>query len=322
MRRLLLLAITVALAALVVHALTGFGSASVDALFTNHVYVGIEIAAVAMIGWRARTAREHRAAWWCVTAAFAFWTAGDALWAALPTDADRLQTDVLYLAFYPLCCAGMALIAAEGRERVAARMWFDGLLAALTVAALVVAIAFNPIVEATHGDSAQTAVNLAYPIGDLVLVGFVLTAFASQAWSPGRGWVLFGLGVTISAVADTLFVYQDAVGTYRDGSLLDVMWPTALVCCAWAVWQPWLPARSASDYGSQTFTFPSAFAVVALGLLAYDHFVPISHAGALLATAALVVAIVRAGITFHENTSLLRATRSPTGSRACRTAAA
>jgi diguanylate cyclase (GGDEF)-like protein len=76
-----------------------------------------------------------------------------------------------------------------------------------------------------------------------------------------------------------------------------------------AAWQPWRAARVASGYGRQTFLYPSAFAVVALGLLAYDHFVPLSDAAALLATAALVVAIVRAAITFRDNTELLRATR-------------
>ncbi len=308
-RSILLAAIGVALGASVVHALTGFGGASVDAFVANELYLALELTGVALFVARAVLVRDHRLAWWCIAAAFAFWTAGDVVWVVAPEGADRLLTDLLYLAFYPLACAGLALLAAQGRERIAARMWIDGLLAALTVAAVGVAVAFNPIVDATHGDATQTAINLAYPIGDLVLVGFVLTAFATQAWRPGTGWILLGLGAVLSAVGDTLFVYQDAVGSYREGSLVDVLWPAAMLCCVWAAWHTWRPSPRAHGYGRQTFAFPSAFAALALGLMAYDHFTRISDAAALLATAALMVAILRAAITFRENQQLLNTTR-------------
>ncbi len=302
-------AIVVALGAMVVHALTGFGGPAVDSFFADELYLALELTGVALFAARAVLVPDHRVAWACIAAGFAFWAAGDVVWVVAPEGADRALTDVLYLLFYPLCCAGLALLAAHGRERVAARMWVDGLLAALTVAAVVVAVVFNPSVAATDGDTTQTAINLAYPIGDLVLVGFVLTAFATQAWRPGAGWFLLGLGAVLSAVADTLFVYQDAIGSYRDGGIVDVMWPAALLCCAWAAWHPWRPSKAAHGYGRQTFAFPSLFAAVALGLLSYDHFVRISDAAALLATAALLVALLRAGITFRENHQLLRTTR-------------
>ncbi|MFL5816447.1 MAG: HD domain-containing phosphohydrolase [Conexibacter sp.] len=310
MRRLLFAATAVALGAELLHGLVGFGGRSLDRFFGEELYLAIEFAGVLLCGMRALLVRKRRVAWICITAGFAFWAAGDLSWTLVSDGAGDLLTNSLYLLFYPLACAGMALLASAGRERVAARMWVDGVLAALTVAALVVALAFNPIVDATHGDASQLAINLSYPIGDLVLIAFVLIAFATQAWRPGRGWALFGFGIALSAVADTLFVYQDAVDSYRDGSLVDALWPAAVMCCGWAAWQPWRVARVASGYGRQTFLYPSLFAVVALGLLAYDHFVPISDAAALLATAALIVAIVRAAITFRDNTSLLDATRA------------
>jgi two-component system cell cycle response regulator len=307
-RRFLFAATAVALGAEVVHALVGFGGRSLDGFFGKDLYLAIELVGVLLCAARAIRVPEQRAAWWCMTAAFATWLVGDALWVLSPATADSFLTDACYLLFFPLCCAGVTLLVSAGHERIAARMWVDGVLAALTVSALVVAVAFDPIVDAVHGSPAQTAVNVAYPVGDLVVVGFVLIAFATRAWRPGRGWALFGLGVALSAIADTLFVYQDAVGSYIEGSIVDVLWPAAVICCGWAAWQPW-GSRTASGYGRQTFVFPSAFAVLALGLLAYDHFVPISDAAAVLATAALMVAIVRAGISFRDNVVLLRATR-------------
>jgi two-component system, cell cycle response regulator len=309
-RRLLFAVTAVALAAELAYALTNVGGASAEHFFTDDLYLGIEAVGVTLCAWRAIAGPDHRAAWWCIAFAFACWTLGDLAWVVLPASGDSPITDGLYLVFYPLCAAGVALLIAQGREHIAARMWIDGLLAALTAAAVIVALAFNPIVDATHGNASEVLRNLSYPLGDLVLIGFVLVAFATQAWRPGRGWALFGFGIALSAVADTLYLYQDAIGTYHDGSIVDVMWPIALICCSWAAWQPWRSAPAGHRYGRQTFIYPSAFAIVALALLAYDHFVPLSDAAAVLATTALMVAIARAGITFRDNTALLRTTRT------------
>ena len=47
--------------------------------------------------------------------------------------------------------------------RFRSSLWLDGGIAALTVAALIATLAFQPIVDATGGTTAQIAVNLAYP---------------------------------------------------------------------------------------------------------------------------------------------------------------
>jgi diguanylate cyclase (GGDEF)-like protein len=90
---------------------------------------------------------------------------------------------------------------------------------------------------------------------------------------------------------------------------VDVLWPAAFVCVGWAAWQPWQPLRARDRYGSQTVVLPGIFATIAVALLAWDHFLPISNGAALLATLALAVAIVRAGIALNENARLLRTTR-------------
>ncbi len=197
--RRLALAVTVGvLGAQLLHAIAGFGNSSLDGFFANDVYTAVELAGVLACGARALLVREHRAAWWCITASFAFWTAGDIIWLTAPDIATHASSaDVLYLLFFPLCCAGMALLAAGGHERVAARMWLDGLIAAFAVAALTVALIFGVIVDSAAGTTTQIVVNLAYPIGDVVLIGFVLAVFATQAWRPGRGWLLLGAGAAL-----------------------------------------------------------------------------------------------------------------------------
>ena len=306
-RKGLVAAFAIALGVLALHAATGTAT---DRFFADGWYNGLEVAGVLAIAARAVHSAEHRRAWALIAAAFACWTAGDIIWSIDPNGGYPSPADGPYLAFYPLAVAGLALLLADDRHRIAAKLWIDGLIAALAVIALVAALMFDPIVHDLHGTSAQTATNLAYPLGDLVLIGFVLTAFATQAWRPGRGWVLLGLGALASALADTIYLYQDAVGTYVSGALLpDTLWPTAVLLCAWAAWQPWSAPSRAQMLGRQTFAFPAAFALLALGLLVYGQFARLSDVAALLATAALLVAIARAGQTFRENVRLLRGAR-------------
>ncbi|MGB2710149.1 MAG: diguanylate cyclase [Conexibacter sp.] len=309
-RRLLFAATILALGALFAHALTGLGGDASDRFFEDQLYLAIELAAVAACALRALLVRERRVAWSCIAASLASWTAADLLWLLNPDAGYPSSADALYLLFFPLCWAGMALLLADGRERIAARMWIDGLLAALATAAMVVAVAFGTILDGVHETpAAQTVVNLAYPIGDVVMVGFVLIVFATQGWRPGRAWTMLGTSFALGAVADTIYLYQDALGNWQAGSLVDVLWPAAVVLCGWAAWQPMRSVRRIRGYGRQTFTYPTMFASLALGLLAYDHFSRISDASVLLATAALLVAIARAGMTLRENVALLNTTR-------------
>jgi two-component system, cell cycle response regulator len=303
--------LAIALGGQIAHGATGFGGPGADVAFDQILYVAIELVGTLACAVRAARVPEQRAAWTCIAAALACWTAGDAVFIVFDLGATYPSVaDALYLAFYPLCCAGMALLLSGGRERHAVRLWVDGVVASLAVGAYAVAFLYEPILRQTHGTPAQTAINFAYPLADLVLVGFVLTAFATQAWRPGRAWALLGLGAALTATADAVYLYQDAIGTYTDHSIITSLWPAALLCCGWAAWQPRRPVRAEHEFGRQTFTLPAAFALLALALLTYGQFRHVPHAAALIATAALALAIARAGWTFRENLQLLRDTEA------------
>ena len=44
--------------------------------------------------------------------------------------------------------------------------------------------------------------NLAYPVGDLLLLGLVVTVFGLNGWRPDPVWLLIGGGLALTAVAD------------------------------------------------------------------------------------------------------------------------
>lgn len=311
LRRLLAVVTAVALALLFAQALTDFGGAWADVAFDDTVYFMLELGGGIACLVRAALVRDRRPAWIMIGLAIVIYALGDAIW-GLDTGRGGYPwpADVAYMLFYPLSLGGMALLIADGRDRIAARLWSDGLIAALAVSAVAVTFAYEPILDAAASTAPQTALHLAYPLVDLTMIGFVLTAFATQAWRPGGVWLLLGVGTVVFAAADTLYAYQSAAGTFDDDSAISALWPAALAVWGWAAWQPWRPRRFGYGFGSQTFALPTAFASLAVALLVYGQFSSVPPGAAGLAAAALAVATARAARTFRENVRLLRATRA------------
>ena len=87
-------------------------------------------------------------------------------------------------------------------------------------------------------------------------------------------------------------------------------WPVAIVLLALAAWQPPARVRSIALDSWRMLIVPSAFALLALGVLVYGA--AIGDVGLLaisLATASLLAVIVRLAITFRENVRMLRASQ-------------
>ena len=69
---------------------------------------------------------------------------------------------------------------------------------------------------------------LAYPIGDLVLLAFVVGALAMVPTIRNALWLVLALGCALEALGDTVYLVQASAGTYRIGTLLDATWPAAI----------------------------------------------------------------------------------------------
>ena len=207
--------------------------------------------------------------------------------------------DLLYLAFYPASYCALLLLARSRTDSFRSSLWLDGGIAALTVAALIATLAFQPIVDATGGTTAQIAVNLAYPVGDLLLLTLVVTVFGLNAWRPDPVWLLIGGGLALTAVADGLYLVQNATGEYVPGGLLDLAWPASALLVALAAWQPVRKQIVIRDW--LMIAVPVGGALVAEQLLVYDHFEHVNLAGVSLASWALLLALARLALAFLEN---------------------
>jgi two-component system, cell cycle response regulator len=307
------LLLAVALAVHALHAVTGFGGAGVDEAVNTWIYDGVLFGAALACALRAVLVGRSRIAWAVLSAGLGAWASGDLYWSlaveGTPAEDGITFGDAGWLSFYPACYVALALLVYARVPRLPRSVWLDGLIGALACGALGAALILPQLIEAAAGaESFTLIVNLAYPVGDLMLLGMVVGVFAVSSWRPDRMWLLLGGGLAASAVADAVYLDQLARDTYATGGLVDTLWLTAVLLIALAAWQP-APRVRESRRGLRTIVLPVAFGVSAIALTTFDHFHRVNTGALMLATSALVVAMVRLFLAFHDNHSMLSTSR-------------
>ena len=288
-------------------------SGPVDRFFDNRLYYGLLIASGVLCLGRGIVVRAERLQWLLLGCGMLLWTIGDLYYLFFLSGLENVPipsvADPFYLAFYPVSYVALALLVRSRIRRFHGSLWLDGLIGALTVAALGAAIVFEAVLKSTGGSSLVVATNLAYPLADLLLLALVVGIFAVGGWRLDTTWAFVAAGFAVFAVADSLYLYQTAVGSYVEGTPLDVGWPAATVLIACAAWQPVTRIEEAVDESWQALTLPTVFAFVGLTLLVYDHFSRINPLALALATAAIGAVIIRAVLAFRERVDLLDTSR-------------
>ena len=284
-----------------------------DHFFDTGVYNGLLVAASIVCLGRGLLVRSERLPWLLLGTALALWTTGDLYYYFFLSGAAEVPipsvADPFYLAFYPVSYVALALLLRKRMRGFQGHLWLDGVIASLAVAAVGAAVVFDEVLKTTGGSALVIATNLAYPLADLLLLSLVVAIFGLTGWRFDATWALVALGFAVFAVADSVYLYQTAAGTYVEGGSLDVGWPAALVLIACSAWQPIRKLEGVRDESWTVLTLPTVFGAVGLTVLVYDHFVRINTLALALAAATVAAVIVRAVLTFRERVRLLAASR-------------
>jgi diguanylate cyclase (GGDEF)-like protein len=288
----------------------GLGDAGVASFFATEVYVALAVGAFAVCLARVVLVREERLAWICFGVSLASWTLADVLWLFAPDLVAEPPwqwiTDALYLTMYPGFYAGLLLLMRSRLRPFRASLWLDGVAGGLAVGALGAALALGPVLQGASGTAYETAIALAYPLGDLLLVIVAVAAIGMTGWRPGSAWTLIAMAALTSAVADTAYLYKVAVGTWRDGTVIDVAWSASMLLTALAAWRP-VPRREAEVLpGWRMILLPVAFALCSLGVLVYGSYAGVGHLATALAAAGVLAALARGSLSYLENARMLR----------------
>ena len=283
-------------------------------LFGRYLHDAVLLLASSLCALRAWRGASERLAWSLIAAALLSWTLGEIYYTVVLWTAQSIPVpspaDVGYLGVYPLAFSGLVLLLRSRARHVSATLWIDGLIAALVVAAIGAAVVFEEVLKTVGGKPLSVATNLAYPLGDLLLLGMVVTVFSLRRWRPDRGGLLLGFGIIVFWAADGLYLVQVAQNTYTQGGFFDVGWWAGITLVALAAWQPTTPiARHPRRESVAAIFAPISFALIALGLLVFATLHALDKLAIGLATAALIAVMARLLITFRERVSVLRATR-------------
>ena len=272
------------------------------------------LAASALCISRALTAGRERLAWLLIGGGVAAWSLGEVYYTAVLWDAAEIPipspADIGYLLMPPLMLVGILLLLRARAREVPRTLWVDGLIAALAVGALSAAIVFETVLENVEGHGLAVATNLAYPLGDLVLLGLIVGALAGTGWRLDRTWMLLAIGVSTFWLADSLYLVKTAEGSFVSGGPIDTGWWIGLVLIAAAAWQrPPDRVRRQAGESLRLIAVPLGFGLTGLGLLVYGALADLNLLAIGLASASLLAVMVRLTLTFRQNVLMLRASR-------------
>lgn len=258
--------------------------------------VVIEVSAGALCAVRAVTSGRSRAVPHSLATGLVLWTTGDLTWqlqsggGAVPVPS---VSDPLFLAFYPLVFVAAAAIVRERAPQAVLGTWLDGLLSALGTACLCAAAGFGSLLEFNGGSRAEVLVNLAYPLGDLVLLSLSVGATTLLPHRDRQGWLLLA-GGSLFAWSDSAYLFQAAQDTYRQGTWVDLGWPAAIVVLSLAAWPIGsAPGSTRSGRYRRRAVLPVVAFVVGVAVLVTGAMHPMGLLAPALAAITLSVALAR-----------------------------
>ena len=276
---------------LIAHPL-GEPGGSFEKVATNVVFLGSGVLCVV----RAAVERRERAVWLSFGLGLLAWGIGNFYFTLALWDLDEIPfpswADAGYLAFYPGVFVGLVLLIRSRVADLGRTVWVDGLTAALTIAGVGAAVVVDVVLDGTGGDVATVIVNVAYPLGDMLLLAMVLAVIVLGGWRALPSWGLLAAGLIAFGVTDSLYLVGNAKGTYMPGAWFDLGWPLCALLVAIAAWRPAGALRPVAAEGWGTMIIPAGFGVTSVVLLVYDHFHRTNAVALLLAALASLAVLV------------------------------
>ncbi len=202
------------------------------------VYIPSNLAAAvpSLLIIRATHDRRLHWAWGLIGLGFISYAVADTIWAWSElvqgiTPQSPHVTDIFYLLMYPLFFAGLLVYPTGRWDRLSrTKLLLDVSAAAVAAAMFSWNYLIAPILHTEATDVLGRAIDLAYPIADLLLIwalGHIY--FATPRQAPRAPILMLVAGMGLSVAADVSYAYLNANNLYQTGSFVDALWVIAAV---------------------------------------------------------------------------------------------
>jgi methyl-accepting chemotaxis protein len=220
------------------------------------------------------------------------------------TPATISPANGLWAGFFPLAYVGVMMLMRRDVRRLTAANYLDGVVAALVTAAALVAFAFHAIAAGAGGGNESVAINLVYPVGDLLLLGLTVLGIGLLPAGRRTRWYLIAAAGAVNAAGDISALFGGLVATHVGWFLNVIAWPTSLLLISCAVWLTPDPGVTVEQDSSSGFAVPAGASGLALVILFVGSLQHASQIAIGLATATLLAAGVRFGLALRRMSEL------------------
>ena len=151
----------------------------------------------------------------------------------------------------------------------------------------------EPVLESAPIDPLGRAVTVAYPLGDILLLGALLGTLPLLSWRIGGSWPWVGAGLVCLTVADSAYSLTAADVVSHDGPY-DFLWSAgALAFAVGSTRLPMGPRESRVITGWRAIALPLGAQLFAVATQVFGWFRPLPNAERLLTIAVLAIAIAQ-----------------------------
>jgi hypothetical protein len=274
---------------------------------------------------------QEKLAWILVGCGCVAWGIGECFWRYYSSQGEPpfpSLADVGYSAFPPLLFLGLILQPfSKQTDRKRLFLLLDSLIAMGALLSIAWFLLLGPLAQAPTQSVAAKLVGLYYPTSDVALLSctiFLLLRGTDQFSIQAHriSLLILGLGLSLFAVSDFLFNVLQNVGTYEEGSWVDLGWPLGIMAIGVAAYLRRFLPRSATEEQKKprmdrlsnglSQSVPYAllgilFLVLAINVLSADQ-TQVSIRPVLVVATFVVIALLvaRQVATIRENERLMR----------------
>ncbi|MDM4762147.1 HAMP domain-containing sensor histidine kinase [Galbitalea sp. SE-J8] len=253
--------------------------------------------------------REGRATMVLAALAAIAWAVGDSIYVGIMGPSgyapSPAPSDLPYLAFYALLIAAIVVAFAPGSRRVVASLALNGAVASLGAASVLLVIV-QPVLDeaAAAAPSVETALGIAYPALDVVLVAIIAGYASAPAVAGSRRACWLVAGIAVFVWSDVSYLLLGESDSYAAGSPIDAGWVVGLALMAWWAVRPGAATSAAHLARRRTAALglvtPGLGVLAALGVLLWASQTRVILPAVVLA--ALTVALATVPIVFRQIT--------------------